>query len=50
MARFNVDFPWGSAITLRTVRAACGRPDSVALGTLCLRNERCEVNSQKYEC
>ena len=44
--RFNLDFAWDSAITLRSVKAACSRSDSVAQGTLGPRNERNEGNSQ----
>ena len=44
MARFNLDFAWVPAITLRAVRSACDRSANVALGTLDPRNERREGN------
>ena len=45
MARFNLDFAWVSAITLRAIRAACARSASVALSTLGPRSERSKENS-----
>ena len=45
MERFNPDFSWASDITLRSVRAACARLASVALGTLDPRNEHSDGNS-----
>ena len=45
MASFNIYFAWASAMALHAVRAAFNLSGSVALGTLCPRNERSEENT-----
>ena len=42
MECFNIDSAWASVMTLRAVRAAGARSDSVGLGIFGPRDERCE--------